>query len=138
MNHSALIGQEQEKPLTHRQQLAIAEILASPSLEEARRRVKAAKGTFYGWLKEQTFQGELTRQRQAVVDEAFNRLKAGLTQAVEKLLALLQAEEQPSIQLRAAQALLDHGIKAVELQDLERRLEALASHISNQGGNRWR
>ena len=121
--------------LTHRQQLAIAEILASPSLEEARRRIKAAKGTFYGWMKDQRFQAELTHQRQAVVDEAFNRLKGGLTQAVDKLLELLQAEGQPSLQLRAAQTILDHGIKTLELRELEQRLEALET--KTQGRGRW-
>ncbi len=52
--------------LTHRQQLAIAAILASPSMEEARRRMKAAKGTFYGWMKEPVFQAELTRQKRII------------------------------------------------------------------------
>ena len=111
--------------LTSRQQFAITEILASRSLEEARRRIRASKGTFYGWLKEVVFQAELKRQRQAIVDEAVERLKSGLTQAVDKLLELLQTEGQPGIQLRAAQSLLEHGLKAVELQDLENRLEAL-------------
>ncbi len=121
--------------LTSRQQLAITEILASRSLEEARRRIRASKGTLYGWLKDPVFQAELTRQRQAVVEQAFERLKAGLTHAVDKLLALLQAEGQPSLQLRAAQTILEHGIKALELRELEQRLEALEA--KTQGGGRW-
>ena len=124
--------------LTYRQQRAITEILSSPSLEEARRRTSAAKGTFYGWLKNPTFQAELVQQRQAVVEQAFERLKLGLTQAVEKLLELLQAEGQVSIQLRAAQALLDHGIKAVELQDLAQRVEELERAVADRGGRQWR
>ncbi len=118
--------------LTHRQQLAIAEILASPSLEEARRRLKAGKDTFYGWTKEVAFQAELTRRRQALVDHAFDRLKSGLTQAVDKLFQLLSVEGQPGIQLRAAQTLLDTGLKALDLHDFERRLAALEA----QGGRR--
>ena len=123
--------------LTARQQLAITEILASRSLEEARRRIRASKGTLYGWLKDPIFQAELVRQRRAAVEQAFERLKAGLTQAVDKLLELLRAEGQPGIQLRAAQALLDHGLKAVELQDLARRVEELEK-VVNLGGRQWR
>ena len=123
--------------LSHRQQLAVTVILASPSLEEARRRVGAAKGTFYGWLKEPAFQAVLKSQREALVQQAFDRLKVGLTQAVDKLLELLQARGQLGIQLRAAQTLLDHGIKVTELQELEARLEALEEQVSNRGGNRW-
>ena len=129
---------QENKPLTHRQQLAIAEILSSPSLEEARRRIKAAKGTFYGWLKDVTFPAELKRQREDLVEQAFNRLKSGLVQAVDKLLALLAVEDKPGIQLRAAQTLLDQGIKAVELQELESRLGVLEEEIAAKRERGWR
>ncbi len=125
-----------EDQLTHRQHLAIAEILASPSLEEARRRLKAGKDTFYGWLKGPAFKTELERQRRAIVDQAFNRLRAGLVQATDKLLELLQAGEQPSIQLRAAQTLLDHGLKAVELQDVADRLQTLEQWMTARQNER--
>ena len=124
--------------LTPRQQLVIAELLSSPSVEEGCRRAKVAKATVYGWLKDPIFQAELKRQREAVVEQAFNRLKAGMSQAVDKLLELLQAEGQLGIQLRAAQTLVDQGIKAVELQDLESRIEALEQEASNNQGRRWR
>ena len=125
-----------ELPLTYRQQLAIAEILSSPSLEEARRRLKAGKGTFYGWLKIPSFQEELKRQRQLLVERTFNRLKTGMSQAVEKLLELLQAEGQLGIQLRAAQTLVDQGIKAVELKDLGERIEVLEQEVATHRGRR--
>ena len=72
------------------------------------------------------------------MDEALERLKSGLTQAVDKLLELLQTKGQPGIQLRAAQTLLDHGLKAVELQDLVQRVEELERTVANQGGRQWR
>ncbi len=120
--------------LTQRQHLAIAAILSSPSLEEARRQVKAAKGTFYGWLKEPVFAAELTRQREAVVEQAFNQLKVGMTQAVDKLLELLHAEGERGLQLRAAQTLLEYGIKVVALKALEDRVEAMEQAVHAWGG----
>jgi len=124
--------------LTTRQQLAIAEFLGSPSIEEACRRTKVARGTMYKWLADPTFQAELKRQRETLVEQAFNLLKAGMNRAVEKLLGLLEVESQLGIQLRAAQTLLDQGIKVVELQDLEGRLEALEAHLERQGTRGWR
>lgn len=112
--------------------------MASPSLEEARRRVRAAKGTFYGWLKDTVFQTELKRQREALVKQVFNRLKASLNPAIDKLLALLETQGNPNIQLRAAQILLDNGIKAVELHDHEHRLEALEETVATHRGRAWR
>ncbi len=138
MNCSVPTNHVPESALSHRQQLAVATILASPSLEEARRRIKAAKGTFYGWMKEPAFTAELVRQREAVVQQAFDRLKGSMTQAVEKLLQLLNVEGQLGIQLRAAQTLLDTGLKVVEHQDLEQRIEALEAHLASQRTRRWR
>lgn len=135
MNHSG-----NNAALTHRQQMAVAEILTSRSLEEARRSLRAAKGTFYGWLKEPGFQVELRRQRKTMVELAFDRLQYALGVATDKLLELVQtetAQKQHSIQFRAAHALLDHGTKAVELQDLERRLEAL-EQTSSERRRSWR
>jgi hypothetical protein len=123
--------------LTPRQELVITELLSSPSVEESCRRAKVAKATVYGWLKNPAFQAELKRQREALVDEALNRLKAALIQAVATLTGLLEAEGKPAIQLRAAQTLLDQGIKAVELQDLASRIEALEQEVASHRGSRW-
>ena len=130
MDHSTL--SREEKPLSNRQQLAIAEVLANSSLEGARRRLKVSKGAFYGWLKDPRFQAELGRQRAALIGHAVDRLKYGITRAVEKLLELL-GEGQPGIELRAAQAILDHGFKAIELQELETRLETLEQAVQRSG-----
>ena len=116
---------ERSETLSRRQQAVLPYFIAAPSLEEGCRKAHVSKTTVYAWLKEPVFQAELKRLRQALVDEAFERLKGGLTHAVDKLLELLQAEGQLNLQLRAAQALLDHGLKVVELQDLTRRIEHL-------------
>ena len=128
---------QESETLTRRQRAVLPYLIAAPSLEEGCRKARVSKTTVYTWLKEPGFQAELKRLRQTLVDEAFERLKAGLTQAVDKLLELLQAKGQLGIQLRAAQTLLDHGIKMMELQELEARLEALEEQASNRGGNRW-
>lgn len=129
---------QSSETLTRRQRAVLPYLITTPSLEEGCRKARVSKTTVYVWLKEPGFQTELKRLRQALVDEAFDRLKAGLIQAVDKLLELLHAEGQVGIQLRAAQALLDHGVKAVELQDLAQRVEELERAVSNQGGGSWR
>lgn len=108
-------------------------ILASASLEEARRQVWAAKATFYGWMKQPEFQAELNRQRQEMIDGAIERLKGGITCAVDKLLELVRLDRRPHIQLRAAQVLLDHGIQLVKLKEFEERLETLERVITSEG-----
>ena len=125
---------ESEGKLSPRQMRAIVEILASPSLEEARRRLRAGKDTIYRWMRDPTFQAEMRRQQEAMVEHAFDRLKAGMAQAVDKLMALMASDEDSGIQLRAAQTLLDHGIKIVEIQELESRLKILEGRFLEKNG----
>ncbi len=124
-------------PLSHRQELAVAAILSCATLEAARQKTRVGKTTLFKWLKQPSFQTALQRQRTALVDQAFNRLRVAMTQATEKLIELLGAPE-PGIQLRAAQTILEHGIKAEELQALERRLEAIEDVVLQQRGGGWR
>ncbi len=126
---------EPEAQLSARQERAIVEILAAPSLEEARRRVHASKCAFYGWLKDAAFQAELKRRRVAVVSDAIERLRAGMAKAVAKLLSLMDNGREQT-QLRSAQTILDQGLKAKELEELEERLSALESVVLQRRGRR--
>ncbi len=121
--------------LSPRQERAIIEILAAPSLEEARRRVHASKSAFYGWLKDAGFKAELKRQREAMTAQAFERLQAGLARAVDKLLDLLEKGKEQT-QLRSAQTILDQSLKVKELQELEERLSAVESVVTKLRGGR--
>ena len=127
---------QESETLTRRQRAVLPYLITTPSLEEGCRKARVSKTTVYAWLKEPDFQAELKRLRQALVDEAFDRLKVGLIEATNKLLELLQAKGQLGIQLRAAQTLLDHGIKVTELQEQEARIEALEEQALNHKGNR--
>ncbi len=103
----------EEESLTVRQERAILAILSTRSLEEARRCVQAAKGTFYKWLKEPAFQAALTRKRKELVTDAFEKLKDGwvVTQAVNELLELMQDKAgDDGVRLRAAKTLLERGL----------------------------
>lgn len=122
--------------LTRRQHAVLPHLVCTASLEEGCRRAGVSKTTIYKWLKNSDFQAELKRLRQALVADALERLKTGLTLAVNKLLELLQAEGQVSIQFRAAHALVDHGLKAVEMQDLEQRIATLEQHLSDSRNRR--
>lgn len=126
---------EPEAQLSARQERVIVEILAAPSLEEARRRVRVSKCAFYGWLKDAAFQAELKRRRVAVVSDAIERLRAGMAKAVAKLLSLMDNGREQT-QLRSAQTILDQGLKAKELEELEERLSALESAVFYNRGRR--
>ena len=119
--------------LTERQQRVIPHLLASPSTEEACRRAKINKTTVYEWLKEETFRQELKRQRDAVIERALDNLKANISKATETLVKLLDSDKEP-IQARAAEDIIEFTQKALEHEDLEKRIGALEESIKQKKG----
>lgn len=117
--------------LTNRQLLAISQIIASKTLEEACKKAKISKGTLYAWLKESTFKAELKRQRDEVVNEALDRLKCALSKAVDGLITLMDSK-QPYLKHRASKDIIDYALKSIELEDIEERLNKIEQTLSER------
>jgi AcrR family transcriptional regulator len=114
--------------LTARQARVIPYLLAAPSFEEGCKRAGVSKTTAYTWLKEEIFRQELKRQRDELIERALDSLKANVSKATETLVALLDSESEP-IQARAAEDIINFAQKAIEHEDLEKRIEALEARI---------
>jgi len=126
-------SQESAK-LTARQRKAIPIVLASRDIMEGCRTAGITTTTWYMWMtRNATFKAEVDHQREAVIREALDRLKAAISEAVEELTALMRAEEK-NIRLRACGQVLDYFMKARELEDIERRLSALEKVIDGKRG----
>jgi DUF1680 family protein len=119
---------------TDRQRRVIPYLLASPSTEEACRRARINKTTVYEWLKDDTFRQEFKRQRDAVIERALDCLKANIAKATETLVKHLDSE-RPNISIRAAEDIIQFAQKALEDEELERRIAALEARIDQQGGH---
>jgi len=119
--------------LTERQQRVIPFLLASPSTEEACRRARINKTTVYEWLKAETFRQELKRQRDALIDRALDSLKANIAKATETLVKHLDSEHE-NISIRAAESIIEFTQKALEHEDLEKRIGALEESIKQKKG----
>lgn len=115
--------------LTERQRRVIPFLLASPSTEEACRRARINKTTVYEWLKDETFRQELKRQRDAVIERALDSLKANIAKATETLVKHLESKRE-NISIRAAESIIEFTQKALEHEELERRIEALEQRIA--------
>lgn len=111
--------------LTVRQLKALPFFANSSSTEAACKDAKLSKETFYRWLKEPLFKAELERLRNEVVNDAISHLKAITTKAASTLSSLLEREDCPGVQRAAANDILGHVIKFMELKDIEERLMRL-------------
>jgi hypothetical protein len=119
------------KALTTKQARVIPYLLAAPSIEEGCRRAKVSKVTVYGWLKEDVFRQELKCQRDELVRGALDSLKANIAKATETLVKHLDSKRE-NISIRAAESIIEFAQKAIEFENLEKRIGALEERINRQ------
>ena len=121
------------KALTARQTRVIPYLLGAPSIEEGCKRAGVSKVTVYDWLKQENFRQELKRQRDELIERALDSLKANVSRATETLVTLLTSKSEP-IRARAAEDIIEFAQKAIEHEELEKRVQALEERLV-QGGN---
>jgi transcription initiation factor IIE alpha subunit len=108
-------------------------VLSARNIEEGCRSAKITTQTWYTWLREGGFKAEVDRQREAVISEAMDRLKAAVNEAVEGLTALMGVEEK-NIRLRACERVLEYFLKTKEIEEIEQRVSELEKAIGGKRG----
>jgi len=121
--------------LTRKQREAIPHLIGARSLEAGRKKAKLSKSTLYKWLQDETFKADLDRQREAIISEALDRLKASIGKAVEVLTGLMDAPEK-NIKIRACERVLEFFLKAKEIEEIEARLSELEKSVDTIGKKR--
>ena len=112
--------------LTPRQQRAVVALLQVRSVTEAAALTKVPSRTLYRWIaNDEPFRAALLQAEGAAIDEATRGL-VGLTgKALEALDRALDTGQPPTVQLRAAQTVLENLLRLRELRNLEERLTRL-------------
>ena len=114
--------------LTRKAEQAIAALLEHSTIAEAAKACGVSERSLWRWLQREDFQRRYREAQRAVVDSAITKLQAATVRAVETLERNLNCGNFFA-ENAAAQAILTHSFKAVELVDMKerlRRLEALA------------
>lgn len=112
--------------LTPRQQRVIVALLQERNVQGAAEQTGTPVSTVYRWLRDdEPFRAALLTAEGAAIDAATRGLVAMTGKAVEALDRALDATQPPSVQLRAAQTVLDNLIRLRELRNVEERLTRL-------------
>jgi transposase-like protein len=114
---------------------AIAALLTQKNIEEAARSIGIGHATLLRWLKESEFDTAYREARRAAFRQSVARLQQASGAAVTTLLKLMiDPAAPPSTKARAADSVLDHSAKAIELEDIEARVSELerAAEASKQ------
>jgi hypothetical protein len=129
----AMAGHGQKR--RHKQDHAIAALLAAPSISAAAQQIGVNETTVLRWLKEDGFQTAYRAARRQVVQHAIVQIQQATGEAVATLRCVMRDAEAPaSARVSAAKAILETAVKAVELEDLEARISALEA----QAQEPWR
>jgi hypothetical protein len=107
-----------------RHEQAVVALLTEPTVAAAAIKVGVSEASLTRWMRRPEFQAAFRAARRQVVETAVAGLQGACGEAVATLRRNLNAQNE-SIQVRAAVAILDYSIKAVELIDLAERVEAL-------------
>ena len=111
---------------SHKMELAVVALLTQRNHEEAARSVGISPATLLRWQKEPEFEKAYREARRAAYGQSIARLQQATGAAVSTLLKVMVDPGTPhSTKVRAADSVLDHSAKSIELEDIEARVAAL-------------
>ena len=122
--HGSKFGRKQEE--------AIAALLSQRNLEDAARVAGIASKTLVRWFKEPEFDAAYRAARRAAYSQSIARLQQASSAAVSTLLKVMVDANAPAAsRVRAADCVLDHASKAIEIEDIEVRVSELERATSD-------
>ena len=105
---------------------AVAAMLTQRNVEEAARSVGVSTATLMRWQKEPEFQQAFRVARRNAHAQSIARLQQATSAAVSTLLkVMVDAGTPASTKVRAADSVLNHSAKAMEIEDIEVRVSEL-------------
>ena len=116
--------------LTRKAEQAIAALLEHPTIAEAAKASGVSASSLWRWLQREDFQTRYRAAQRAVVDAAISELQAATKEAVSTLRRNLNCGSAFA-ENAAAQAILTHSFKAIELQEMQGRIERLEQLLEN-------
>jgi hypothetical protein len=123
---------------TQKMEQAVAALLMQRNQEEAARTAGISVATLLRWQKLPDFQKAYREARRAAHNQSIARLQQATSAAVSTLFKVMaDPSTPPATRVRAADSVLNHSAKAIELEDIDVRLSALegAADLAKSGGN---
>ena len=105
---------------------AVAALLVHRNHEEAAKAVGIGSATLLRWQKEPEFQKAYREARRAAFGQAIARLQQMSGAAVATLgKMMVEQTAPPSTRVRAAECIINHAAKAIEIEDIDARVSEL-------------
>jgi transposase-like protein len=112
---------------------AVAALLTQRNIEDAAKQVGISSPTLLSWMKQPEFQTFYREARRTAFSQAIGRLQQGATAAATALLRTIVDPNTPaSVRVGAAECVLNHALKAMEVEDVEARVAVLERSAAEQ------
>jgi hypothetical protein len=119
--------------LTPKQHKAIVALLTEPTMAGAAKAAGVGERTLYTWLDDPNFEEAYRLVRRKAVQRAIGRLQQVSSAAVAVLVRVMANEQTPAgTRVIAAKTVLEFSLRAVELEDITARIEALEAAQKGQ------
>jgi hypothetical protein len=118
IGHGTKFGRKKEE--------TIAALLSQRNIEEAARFVNIGTKTLLRWLQLPEFERAYREARRAAFAQSIGRLQQASSAAVATLLKIMVDPTAPAAsRIRAADSVLGHAARAIEIEDIEARVAEL-------------
>jgi DNA-binding MurR/RpiR family transcriptional regulator len=135
--------QGMEDKLTAKQDRALVALLACGEIKKAAKDAGVNEATLWRWLQLPGFQTRYRAARRQLVETAIAQLQSDCTVAVRVLREVAEDREAPaSSRVAAARTIIEQSVSAIELMDLQERVERLeelepARYPETAKGKKW-
>jgi hypothetical protein len=120
---------------TAKMEAAVAALLTQRNQEESARAVGISIATLLRWQKRPEFQKAYLEARRAVYGQSLARLQQATGAAVSTMLKVMLDPGSPaSVKVRAAESVLGHSAKSIEMEEIEARLAELERAAESKSG----
>jgi DNA-binding MurR/RpiR family transcriptional regulator len=132
--------QPSEEKLTAKQERALVALLDCGEVATASERAGVSRITLWRFLQQPVFQSRYRAARRQLVETAIAQLQSDCTTAARVLREVAEDREAPaSSRVAAARAIIEQSVSAIELMDLQERVEMLEKMLpATEGKRSWR
>ena len=112
---------------------AVVALLEHPTVRQAAQAVGIGEATLFRWLQVPEFQDAYRDAKRQIVNHAIARLQQATIEAVDTLSEVMKDKNKPpSPRVKAAKTVLELAVKALEIEDIQSRVESLERIVSRR------
>jgi hypothetical protein len=124
-----------EQKLSSKQEKAIVALLANETLKDAAKQAGISEPTLWRYMQDAAFMSAYKTARRQAYEQGIGRLQSLMSDAVAALEKNLTCGK-PEAENRAAQIIIEHSTKGIEIMELIERVDALDKAVKG-GKTGW-